>query len=258
MKIYKFQKGSESLNEIEQFLNDIKSNPHSPLFNELEELGILKPVCDLNREPVIFVISLMRRNFRNLRSTCTLCSIGYVACLSLLLVVYRRFSKSTMTLFFEDLDKNMYENPFSSLFVGNVPIINVGGHENKALKSVPCEEESFTLKDCCWNEDLIQLLHVDLSKTSTPDSEYVDANENFAGEDVTVADDCLEVFTKGPMEGRKTLSSVSQISEELNSDSDADSCGKSSYVFIKGKRTSLSFLYSSTHYGTNTLSLIKL
>ncbi|KAB7498156.1 Smith-Magenis syndrome chromosomal region candidate protein 8 [Armadillidium nasatum] len=65
--IQKYLRGSESLNEMEQFLTDITSNPHSPLFIELEELGILKPVCDLKREPVIFVISLMRRNFRSLR-----------------------------------------------------------------------------------------------------------------------------------------------------------------------------------------------
>lgn len=224
---------------MEQFLTDITSNPHSPLFIELEELGILKPVCDLKREPVIFVISLMRRNFRSLRSTRSLCSVGYVACLSLLLVVYRKYSKSTMTLFFEDLDRNMYENSLSSLFVGNVPIISVGGHENKTLKPVPCEEENFSLKDCCWNEDLIQLLRVDLSKAST-DSEYVDAKENF-DEDITLGDDCLEVFTQGPLEGRKSASTLSHVSEDLNSDSDAESYGKSN-VFIKGKKIKLFIL----------------
>lgn len=179
-------------------MDEVRSCPQSPLHAAMEDLGLLReagPDKQALPEPTLFVISLVRSSFRTLRPIRSLCNIGYAACIAKLLDTFQRFSRSSLTLMFEELDREMYQNPFASLFIGVVPVIRVG--QQRSSTAVP-PTRSFSLSDARWNEDLVRLLRVDPSQASTPDSEseYADARENLDREgEVAVADDCLEVFT---------------------------------------------------------------
>lgn len=142
-------------------------------------------------KPAVCVLSLMKRNFRDMRSVQLLCGVGYITCLIKLQSIHERFGKPFLTLIFEDLDHEIHENPFGSLFIGNIPIVNVAKWKYKNSPSVKPKSYS----SLCWDEHFVQFLDTDVSQQATPDSEYSDAFDMPKdGPDVSAAADCLEVF----------------------------------------------------------------
>ncbi|XP_037797892.1 uncharacterized protein LOC119593059 [Penaeus monodon] len=169
--------------------DQIRSNPQSPLYKAMSKLSMLD-VAKEKTKPAICVLSLMKRNFRDMRSVQLLCGVGYITCLIKLQSIHERFSKPFLTLIFEDLDREIHENPFGSLFVGNIPIINVA----KLKGNIPTVKPK-SYSALCWDDHFVQFLGVEASHVATPDSEYSDAFDlPKDGPYVAAAADCLEVF----------------------------------------------------------------
>lgn len=206
----------------------MENNIQSPVSKILEEMEILKLDSAASddhiaaRSPSVFVIALIRRNFRNMRPVRKLCGIGYAASLVKLLNVYGKFSKPYLTLYFEQLDQEIYSDPLSSLFVGHIPVIHSAVSSSVSLP----ETRHFDLNDCFWDKDVVKLLGVDMSKISTPDSDYVDASESFEmlPSDITIGDDCLELFSsKAPSKSRYCSGGgVSHSSDNVSLTSDTE------------------------------------
>ncbi|XP_042206125.1 uncharacterized protein LOC121855307 isoform X2 [Homarus americanus] len=179
--------------EIEEDLSclagHILSKPQSPLYKAMNDLSMFeKPQTDT--KPTVCVLSLMKRNFHDMRSVQQLCGVGYIGCLSKLRSIHEVFCKPFITLKFEDMDHEVYENPCGSLFIGNIPAINVIKEEN--CKPSP---ESSSYSALCLDTDFVKFLRNSLSRSSSPDSEYTDALEIPKGNpSVSAAADCLKVF----------------------------------------------------------------
>ncbi|KAK8734367.1 hypothetical protein OTU49_006153 [Cherax quadricarinatus] len=173
--------------ELRCLSEQILSKPQSPLYKAMNNLLMFeKPPEEIM--PTICVMSLMKRNFRDMRSVQQLCGVGYVGCLFKLWSIHGVFCKSFLTLKFEDLDRDIYDNPFSSLFIGNIPVINVRKNQNW---KPPVKTNSYSA--LCWDTHFVKFLKTRASRTSTPDSEYADAVE-VPQASVSTAADCLKVF----------------------------------------------------------------
>ncbi|XP_045595703.1 guanine nucleotide exchange protein SMCR8 isoform X2 [Procambarus clarkii] len=177
--------------EIEGEMNclaeQIESKPQSPLYKAMNNLSMFEKPVEKTK-PSVCVLSLMKRNFKDMRSVHHLCGVGYVGCLFKLWSIHGVFCKSFITLKFEDLDRDIYDNPFSSLFIGNIPIINVSKDEKCKL---PVQPSSYSA--LCWDTHFVKFLLTSTSRTSTPDSEYAETLETSRG-NVSAAADCLKVF----------------------------------------------------------------
>lgn len=182
--------------DIEDDLNNladhILSNPHSPLYKTMREFNMLeKP--EAKSQPTICILSLMKRNFHDMRSIQQLCGVGYVGCLFQLRAIYDKFCKPFLTLMFEDLDSELYKNPFGSLFVGNIPVVSI----LKVDKSSKPQAQMSPYSGLCWDTHFVKFLRNGTSHVSTPDSEYVGAMDNPLDTAlVSAAADCLEVFSR--------------------------------------------------------------
>ncbi|XP_071526490.1 uncharacterized protein [Panulirus ornatus] len=179
--------------EIEEDLNclakQILSKPHSPLYKAMSKLSMFeKPQVDT--KPTVCVLSLMKRNFHDMRSVQQLCGFGYIGCLVKLKCIYEMFCKSFLTLKFEDLDREVHDNPFGSLFIGNIPVANIV-KDQSCVSSLPLKSYSAL----CWDTHFVKFLRNGTSQLSTPDSDYADAEETPQDNpDVSAAADCLKVF----------------------------------------------------------------
>ena len=141
----------------------------------------------------ICIMSLMKRNFHDMRSIQQLCGVGYVGCLFQLRTIYDKFCKPFLTLRFEDLDNEVYKNPFGSLFIGNIPVINILKDEESSKPPVHISPYS----GLCWDFHFVKFLRNGTSHVSTPDSEYIAASDNPLDIAlVSAAADCLEVFSR--------------------------------------------------------------
>lgn len=170
----------------------ILSSPHSPLYKTMRDLNMLDEP-EVKTQPTICVLSLMKRNFHDMRSIQQLCGVGYVGCLFQLRAIYDKFCKSFLTLSFEDLDSELYKNPFGSLFVGNIPVVGIFKDDES---STP-QAQTSPYSGLCWDTQFVKFLRNGTSHVSTPDSEYVAAIDN--PHDialVSAAADCLEVFSR--------------------------------------------------------------
>ncbi|XP_045114486.1 uncharacterized protein LOC123506451 [Portunus trituberculatus] len=203
--------------DIEEDLNNltelIMSSTHSPLFRALKDLGMLeKP--EVKTQPAICIMSLMKRNFHDMRSIQQLCGVGYVRCLFQLRGIYEKFCKPFLTLRFEDLDSEIYKNPFGSLFIGNMPVINILKDEGSSKP--PLQTSPYS--GLCWDTHFVKFLRNGTSHVSTPDSEYIAAVDNPLDIAlVSAAADCLEVFSRS---GEEKISNVqSPESQNPNSES---------------------------------------
>ncbi|KAG0713221.1 Glycine receptor subunit alpha-2 [Chionoecetes opilio] len=170
----------------------ILSKPHSPLCKAMKDLNMLeKP--ELKTQRTICIMSLMKRNFHDMRSIQQLCGVGYVGCLFQLRTIYDKFCKPFLTLRFEDLDSEIYKNPFGSLFIGNIPVINILKDEEN---SKPRAQTS-PYAGLCWDAQFVKFLRNGTSHVSTPDSEYEAAMDNPLDIAlVSAAADCLKVFSR--------------------------------------------------------------
>ncbi|KAK7040806.1 hypothetical protein SK128_004870, partial [Halocaridina rubra] len=180
-------------NEVEEDLNrfsvEIMSNPQSPLYKAMEKLQMLEKPEDITK-PAICILSLMKRNFSIMRSVQMLCGFGYICCLRKLQLIHDKYKKNILTLIFEDLDSEVHENPLGSLFIGNIPAINIVQSNNMPMT---VKNRSYTA--LCWDDHFVTLLCSSPSKVSTPDSEYADALEVPRDAlDVSEAGDCLQIF----------------------------------------------------------------
>ncbi|XP_068204425.1 guanine nucleotide exchange protein SMCR8-like isoform X2 [Palaemon carinicauda] len=179
--------------EIEEDLNrlstEICSKPQSPLYKAMHRLLMLENPEE-NTKPSICILSLMKRNFNVMRSVQMLCGIGYIGCLLKLRSIHEKYKKSVLTLIFEDLDNKIYDNPLGSLFIGNIPTINV-----IKCNSTPISPKPNPYASLCYDDHFVNLLTSGPSQLSTPDSEYADAIETpKEGLDISEAGDCLQVF----------------------------------------------------------------
>lgn len=195
--------------EIEEDLNrlctEICSKPQSPLYKAMHRLLMLeKP--EENAKPSICILSLMKRNFSVMRSVQMLCGMGYVGCLLKLRSIHEKYKKSVLTLIFEDLDSQIYDNPLGSLFIGNIPTINVIKSNNNPVSPKPNPYSSL-----CYDDHFVNLLTSGPSQLSTPESEYADAIETpREGPDISEAVDCLQVFPVKKDNGEEESDSISQ------------------------------------------------
>ncbi|XP_070000810.1 guanine nucleotide exchange protein SMCR8 isoform X1 [Penaeus vannamei] len=220
--------------EIEEDLaclaSQIVSKPQSPLYKSMSKLSMLNTAKEKTK-PAICVLSLMKRNFRDMRSVQLLCGVGYISCLIKLQSIHERFSKPFLTLLFEDLDREIHENPFGSLFVGNIPVINVA---KRKCDRPPVKPKSYSA--LCWDEHFVQFLDGEAVHETTPESEYSDAFDlPNDGPDVAAAADCLEVFpvmkasgggTTRPTQRKEGLAKVSENKESLESKPDLPLLGE--------------------------------
>lgn len=196
--------------DIEEDLNNladhILSNPHSPLYKTMKDLNMLeKP--ETKAQPTICILSLMKRNFHDMRSIQQLCGVGYVRCLFQLRAIHDKFCKPFLTLRFEDLDNEVYKNPFGSLFVGNIPVVNILQGEEYSKPQAQTNPYS----GLCWDTHYVKFLRNGTSHVSTPDSEYVATMDNPHDMAlVSAAADCLEVFSRT---GEREASSSTQSPE---------------------------------------------
>lgn len=196
--------------DIEEDLNNladhILSNPHSPLYKTMKDLNMLeKP--ETKAQPTICILSLMKRNFHDMRSIQQLCGVGYVRCLFQLRAIHDKFCKPFLTLRFEDLDNEVYKNPFGSLFVGNIPVVNILRGEEYSKPQAQTNPYS----GLCWDTHYVKFLRNGTSHVSTPDSEYVATMDNPHDMAlVSAAADCLEVFSRT---GEREASSSTQSPE---------------------------------------------
>lgn len=179
--------------EIEEDLNclakQILSKPQSPLYKAMSKLSMFeKP--QVYTKPSVCVLSLMKRNFHDMRSVQQLCRVGYIGCLFKLKSIYEMFCKSFLTLKFEDLDREVHDNPLGSLFIGNIPVVNIV-KDKKYMPSLQLKSYSAL----CWDTHFVKFLRNGTSQISTPDSDYADAQEIPQDKcDVSAAADCLKVF----------------------------------------------------------------
>lgn len=201
----------EDLNNLTEL---IMSSTHSPLFRAMKDLGMLeKP--EVKSQPAICIMSLMKRNFHDMRSIQQLCGVGYVRCLFQLRAIYEKFCKPFLTLRFEDLDSEIYKNPFGSLFIGNMPVINILKNEESNKPS----PQTSPYSGLCWDTHFIKFLRHGTSHVSTPDSEFIAAVDNPLDISViSAAADCLEVFSRS---GEEKDSSSVQSPESQNSKSES-------------------------------------
>ena len=153
--------------------------------------------CLLNPKPVLASVS--RRRFKDLRDFRILSGHGFVACVSELLRLHDAQKKSGLALIFEAIDKDCYANDPGSLFVGNIPVVNVLNcgdkpHDDDSPtknNKLPCDslsskpaslltvkskkEESKSTsrkKNFCYNSlltELVSVLWSDKNVTSTSD-----------------------------------------------------------------------------------------
>ena len=186
------------------------SSTHSPLFRAMKDLEMLeKP--EIKTQPTICIMSLMKRNFHDMRSIQQLCGVGYVRCLFQLRSIYEKFCKPFLTLRFEDLDSEIYKNPFGSLFIGNMPVINILKDEESSKG--PLQTSPYS--GLCWDTHFVKFLRNGTSHVSTPDSEYIAAVDNPLDIAlVSAAADCLEVFSRS---GEEKDSPIGQSPESQNS-----------------------------------------
>lgn len=204
--------------DIEEDLNNLAeviiSSTHSPLFGAMKDLGMLeKP--EVKTQPTICIMSLMKRNFHDMRSIQQLCGVGYVRCLSQLRTIYEKFCKPFLTLRFEDLDSEIYKNPFGSLFIGNMPVINILKDEESS--KAPSQTSPYS--GLCWDTHFIKFLRNGTSHVSTPDSDYIAAMDNPLDIAlVSAAADCLEVFSRSG-EGKDSTSVQSPEIQNSQSES---------------------------------------
>ncbi|KAK3879170.1 hypothetical protein Pcinc_016248 [Petrolisthes cinctipes] len=178
--------------DVKCLAEQVLSKPQCPLYKAMEDLCMFDEP-EKEAKPTICILSLMKRNFHNMRTVQQLCGFGYVACLFKLKTIYDRYCKSFSTLIFEEMDREIYENPFNSLFIGNIPVV------------------CFTKENCynpashfssygalCWDTQFIGFLRHGTSKVSTPDyesSQKLEAPLNSST--VSAAADCLKVFSRG-------------------------------------------------------------
>lgn len=170
----------------------ILSNPHSPLYKTMKDLKMLDEP-EIKAQPTICILSLMKRNFHDMRSIQQLCGVGYIRCLFQLRSIYDRFCKSFLTLRFEDLDSEVYKNPFGSLFVGNIPVVGILKDDENSKP----QAQTSPYSGLCWDTHYVKFLRNGTSHVSTPDSEYMPAMDNPVDMAlVSAAADCLEVFSR--------------------------------------------------------------
>lgn len=130
-----------------------------------------------------------------------------MGCLFQLRIIYDKFCKPFLTLIFEDLDSELYKNPFGSLFVGNIPVVSILKDDENSKPQTQVSPYS----GLCWDTHFVKFLRNGTSHVSTPDSEYVGAMDNPLDMAlVSAAADCLEVFSRS----RETEASSSPQSPE--------------------------------------------
>ena len=74
---------------------------------------------------------------------------------------HNRYSRPLMTLMFDELDKNLFNNSSHSLFVGNIPVVELVPtlmqhrlmQKSQNIPSINNIDASF-----CWNNKLVQVL----------------------------------------------------------------------------------------------------
>lgn len=86
--------------------------------------------------PQLWLGSSGKRKFLSLRSLRELCGCGFMASMMELLELHAQLDKSSLALSFESIDGNCYKNDPGSLFIGNIPVVNVVKCGD-AVKKVP-------------------------------------------------------------------------------------------------------------------------
>ena len=174
---------------MENLSVEITTKPQSPLYKAMHKMLMLeKP--EENLKPTICILSLMKRNFSVMRSVQMLCGLGYIGCLLKLRSIHEKYKKNVMTLMFEDFDSEVYDNALGSLFIGNIPVINIAKCNRIPLSAKPNPYASL-----CYDDHFVKLLTSGPSRSSTPESEYADAVEiPREVPNVSEAVDCLQVF----------------------------------------------------------------
>ena len=117
-------------------------------------------------------MSTVKRTFQDMRQIRDITDIGYVACLDKLLEIYDIFSRPLITLLFDDLDKPLANNPCKSLFIGNIPIIELvlptSVDSNKTDTNIIKNKRS---RVSCWDERLVKLLFMNGEKIERNESD---------------------------------------------------------------------------------------
>lgn len=221
--------------ELNNLADHILSNPHSPLYKAMKDLDMLEEP-EIKAKPTICILSLMKRNFHDMRSIQQLCGVGYIRCLVQLRTIYDKFCKPFLTLRFEDLDNEIYKNPFGSLFVGNIPVVSILKDDEESKPKAQTSPYS----SLCWDTHYVKFLRNGTSHVSTPDSQYVAATDNPLDVAlVSAAADCLEVFsrtvereasvsTQLPERSRKSENPERQNSQQIPKDKETKDVSESS------------------------------
>ncbi|XP_076028799.1 uncharacterized protein LOC143017794 [Oratosquilla oratoria] len=241
--------------EISNLKCKVHETPDSPLHQCLEELHLLTDEADSVHKPSIFVMSLMKRNFKDMRGIMVLCGVSYVLALIKLLELYERFSKPYLTLQFEDLDQKVYNSANGSLFIGTIPVINIDSSSQS--KNDICEGTSHGFTNSLWDSELIQLLMPNRGDSPSQDSEYDDATEEVNNDtiDVPPAGDCLEVFQ--PVANTTDTSEASSKTEDeshegIGESKAEDQSGKSSKSDLNSQVSISSSRVSSARVSTSS------
>lgn len=196
MCYFDLQDKKEIEEDVQCLTDQVLSKPQCPLYKAMKDLSMFdKP--EEEGKPSICILSLMKRNFHNMRTVQQLCSFGYVACLFKLKTIYDKYCKSFSTLIFEELDREIYENPFRSLFIGNIPVVSFTKENSYSSAS-----HSGSYAALCWDTHFIGFLRHGTSKVSTPDYESSQKLEvPLNSSTVSAAADCLKVFSRGEDDG---------------------------------------------------------
>lgn len=82
-------------------------------------------------KPKLYFPHLNLRRSQRLRCLREISGCGFVACIFELSCLYKHSSKSRLSLMFEIHDNTCYENDAGTLFIGNLPVVNVVQYSDK-------------------------------------------------------------------------------------------------------------------------------
>lgn len=133
----------------------------SPTQNEINRsgIGIFDNSSFRDYRPKLVSSHRTHRRYSSINCLRKLCGCGFVAFLHELSELYRKFSKSSLALLFESFDRDCYSNDAGSLFIGNVPVVNIEQYlenSNKSSGVLGISDKYFTEKLCAYRKSLHQ------------------------------------------------------------------------------------------------------